>query len=213
MKTSEYVTLTEATEGPELPYEVQAHCLVQLEGDKVFLIGGGNEVYYFKKTLVYKFATQMWTNGPLMTEKRYGVACGKATDLMTDETIVIAAGGVESKSVEIWIEGTDTWMAGPELDYELAGASGITGFDGAFYVVGGAGKSNFYYNYYSYDSSYNYYDYDTYNYFYSSAVPDPLIHRFTCSNRECNIEDMHQELSTKRLNFAALLVPDEFCEM
>ena len=86
----------------------------------------------------------------------------------------------------------------------------MSGFDGAFYLVGG---SVLFHDYnYDYDYYDNYYDNDEYySYFYDYSVADESIYKFTCSNRDCMWTKVKQELSVSRLWFAAMLVPDNFC--
>ena len=104
-KRSELVSLSAVTFGPDLPYAVIAHCLVLLDEDRVFMLGGGDEYAFYKKTRFYNFKLRKWTAGPNFSEKRFGLSCGIAIDSVTDEKIVIAAGGNYLKSVEIWTEG------------------------------------------------------------------------------------------------------------
>ena len=81
----------ETKQGPDLPIAVRDHCMVGINDNEYFLIGGypnGN------RTFKYNFATEEWTPGPDLLNHRQEHACGLFTDMNDGKRKIIVSGGL-----------------------------------------------------------------------------------------------------------------------
>ena len=118
--SSEIVNIESTYPGPELPRPLFMHAMVSLEGNLTMVIGGANSISKSttdsesgsNMTYIYNHMLKNWTNGPTMNMARASHAAFIVTDLVTDERLVIAAGGHQI-STEILIE--NVWIQGNNL--------------------------------------------------------------------------------------------------
>ena len=113
-KTTEFFTLgQEMTKGPELPFKIFGHCMVQVDEQTVYIIGGRQEKEPDPAGYILpeedKGLRKIWkidpTNnfaielGPDLIEERSDHAC--ATMRINGKIFIVAAGGVKNRSVEL----------------------------------------------------------------------------------------------------------------
>ena len=103
--------------GPELPIEVEQHCLVRLDETRVMLIGGFDNTAYetSANTHIYNFETASWSNGPALNQARKLLGCGAFKSAAHGgKTMVVVAGGYFlMDSVEFWDPtGSEGWIEG-----------------------------------------------------------------------------------------------------
>ncbi len=136
-------------------------------------------------TYFYDFNTDQWTDGPELLENRHSHACGTIVDAIDESTqIVVASGGVNNPSTELWIVGSPKgWTYGPDMPVQTGGGAAVVGFDGTALIVAGG--------YSSYDTRY---------------VSE--IQKFTCKHLDCQWTVMEQELAVARDGLLAILLPD-----
>ena len=173
--------------GPDLPKESYAHCLVRTNTTTVMFIGGSPDPQ--DKTWTYNFERedQGWIPGPNLNTGRRRHACGVVKDLADEsKTIVIVAagfndnGGGNLKSTEYFVLGSHQWRKGPDLEYRMVSASGVTTPDGKiFFFVGGENV----------DESYK---------------KEDRIYKLECRNLECHPwTRVDQKLGVGRKSFLA----------
>jgi hypothetical protein len=113
-KTTEYVGLDGTRPGPDLPLELQGHCLVAINATTL-LLTGGITIEYYKSAATYFFSIedQVWTAGPPLMIGRYVHSC--AVFNLDNQMTVIVTGGYDSNylsSSELLIIGSDAWTQG-----------------------------------------------------------------------------------------------------
>ena len=186
LKSTEFVDpASGSTElGPDLPKPSQWHCIVMVDSTTAMLIGdytGDDKASWF-----YNFDQpgKSWVPGPELNEGRWGYSCGVITDSANDgKTLVIAAGGLYRKSTEIFVVGSQKWIRGPDLPYNIGSAAGVTTPDGKnFLFIGG-------------------YNDDT-------EQKEDSVYKLQCYNLNCEWTKMDQKLRFARRNFVASFVPD-----
>ena len=101
--------------GSNLPRPLNSHAMVAVEKDLTMVIGGLslNEADDLNITYYFDHSSQQWSSGPSLIIGRYGHAAFLVTDEVSNENIVVVAGGgyLESlNSTELlhddkWIEG------------------------------------------------------------------------------------------------------------
>ncbi len=84
LSSTEFITLTDGSgPGPDLPVPVRSHCLVELDADRIMLIGGvsssGGETRS-KGTWIFHMNTLEWTMGPDLRIGRRYHSCGIVRD-------------------------------------------------------------------------------------------------------------------------------------
>jgi hypothetical protein len=113
-KTTEYVDLNGTRPGPDLPLELQRHCLVAINATSVLLIGGYTIAGQFsKETYFYSIEDQVWTAGPPLMTGRYFHSCALFNH--DNQMTVIVTGGIDStvlRTSELLILGSDAWTQG-----------------------------------------------------------------------------------------------------
>ena len=123
--SSELVNVEYTSLGPELPRALYMHALVSVQEDETMVVGGVNSngtTADSDLTHIYNHRMKRWTNGPILNTGRHSHAAFIVIDLVTEERLVIAAGGYLNEfsinSTEIlidnrWVEGTTKFMIFP----------------------------------------------------------------------------------------------------
>ena len=117
INSTEYIKVGEDNEiGPDIPLPLWSHTIAAIDGmGKSFMLVGGDTVddYFLSKT--FQFEDQHWTIGPYLNEGRSAHASGLINDRVTEEYIMVVAGGFNGKaldSVEILYPEKNQWKHG-----------------------------------------------------------------------------------------------------
>ena len=117
--STEYVTVTGTTHGPDLPMALTYHAMVAINSTCSMVIGGHSYLDYSypdgysASTFFYDHNEEEWINGPSLIQARSDHAAGIVTDEVTGEHFVTVTGGVGSgffDSTEILQDGD--WVQG-----------------------------------------------------------------------------------------------------
>ncbi len=191
------------TSGPDLPYAMSRHCLLKIGGVAI-LTGGQTEfTYRSNKTFLLQLrdSNKGWIPGPDLLKGRSGHSCGVLQDsTFHSKQIFVAAGGYvekttellvlanvnENDSVVINVTGLE-WMVGPDLPYDLRGASLVTTSDGRNLILLGGHSGTI-----------------------NGEVP--TMFKMGCSMLECKWQIMIESLARPRSQFTALIIPDSLTE-
>ena len=122
LASTEYVTLTETIDGPDLPLALAHHAMVAINSTCSMVIGGyGEEVEHSASTFYYDRNEGEWITGPILIQGRNRHAAGIVTDEVTDEDIIVVTGG--SYSPDSWFDLDSTeilqdgeWVQGKTID-------------------------------------------------------------------------------------------------
>ncbi len=196
-KTStEFVTLSGSTAGPTLPEAKDRHCISQYDASSVIVIGGyPNE----GSTFVYNFATESWTNGPSLRQGRHDAVCGLLTDTVDSSSILAIAGGskgdqyYEDTEFAVVSDPTPAFTTQSTSFYTLSRHLAVVAYDGASLIFGSGA-------FYGYD------DIASAN-LYPTTGAFLLLHKLSCANRVCTIEELGHTVK-QREEGIAMLIPD-----
>ena len=105
-KSTEFIRVHETpTEGPDFPFSIHFHCLVEVDPRRIYLIGGSRE----GRSYSHEYSKHTWIidpkdnfkmkPGPNMLVERAEHACG--TMKINGKTFIVAVGGKDKKSVEL----------------------------------------------------------------------------------------------------------------
>ena len=118
LNTTEFIKLDGSViRGPSLPITISDHCMIQLNYNQIFLIGGFQNGYASNKTwIVDPCNNYKVKEGPTLNKLRVGHSSAKMK--LCGKLVIVVAGGFEDDSVEIcdpssgkgWIFGK-TWVA------------------------------------------------------------------------------------------------------
>jgi len=146
LSSTEFISFGQpSSRGPELPFSVNSHCMVQYDSSKVYLIGGyqsdRDNSETSKKTWIIDPTNGFVINrGPDLNEERFYHSCGKFN--YNGRDILIVAGGVNEKgfldSVEILdplSHGENVWKYGPRLPFPIRLSSMVATPDGKGVVL------------------------------------------------------------------------------
>ena len=104
LKSTEIVDVqtSNVVEGPELPWGMSGHCVVQLNQFTFFFLGGGKHISLSgsvngSSTFFYDARSKAWTNGPDMNYERKSFGCG-IMKMASGSSMVVVTGGIESIS-------------------------------------------------------------------------------------------------------------------
>ena len=98
--TTEFITMDKnntvhQSDGPELPFPISCHCMVQLNSSSIYLIGGETAINaQSKKTWILRDPMKNFTitEGPSMLDtNRFTATCGKMR--LNDTDVIVVAGG------------------------------------------------------------------------------------------------------------------------
>ena len=104
LSSSEYILLDGSQEdGPDLPTTLAYHAAININETHSMVIGGADgTVLFVAKTWFYLHLTGQWIDGPDLLQERRHHSVGLITDRVTEETLIVVTGGVNSgNSVEI----------------------------------------------------------------------------------------------------------------
>ncbi len=174
--------------GPSMPDGLAGHSLVQIDSNKVMLIGGHDGSVSHNTTWFFDFRSKNWTRGPDLNIGRASFAYGLIRDSSTGSDLVIVSGGLSNShhvvnSTEMWVVDSDQWKMGPGLPFSFYGAAGVVTADGKSLILIGGGNAQ------------NYRELDT-------------LYRLQCFNLDCEWTMMEQKLKVARDSMVAMLIPE-----
>ena len=191
--STEYIngTSESSVAGPDLPYSIYGHCAVKVNETAAMLIGGccgskRNKTLFTPnmEQVGLNWTVDKWTDGPELNGERYDHSCGVITEGKNRQRVVIVAGGHGSRSsTELWIVGSDNWIAGPGMPKDIVDATSVVSSDETtFYIIGG---------------------YNDYSIIWTS------IYQLQCYGTECFWSKLDGiRLQVERRMSVAMLVPD-----
>ena len=109
-------------QGPDLPYSVYYHALININKTVSMLIGGYICNANTAKTYYFHHETKNWIQGPNLLTARHHHAAGVLTDQTTREKHIVVSGGYGSSylsSVEILYYGSNQWKTGIALSLKV----------------------------------------------------------------------------------------------
>jgi hypothetical protein len=125
MDSTEYVTVTGSTPGPDLPMALFLHAIAAINNTCSMVIGGRVKIYVLSSygymiwngytddsalTFYYDHIEDKWTNGTSLMQARSRHAAGIVTDEETDENFVAVTGGYGLDYTELLQDGE--WVQG-----------------------------------------------------------------------------------------------------
>ena len=100
--------------GPKLKHGVIDHCVVNIDGNNVFMISGDQHHRDLRKTSVYTFSSNTWQDGPDLLQTALVPACALVT-LSSGKRIIVLADDLTTQYLEL---GTSNgWRYGPTIPY------------------------------------------------------------------------------------------------
>ena len=107
-KSSQFLSLNQSPEkGPELPFTVNLHCMVQVDSETIYLIGGvlnrkaSNKTWIINPTKNFEMR-----EGPNMNHSRTVHSC--ATMKLNNKVFIVAVGGYNPSGTRTTVEILDT---------------------------------------------------------------------------------------------------------
>ena len=116
LKSTEYIKLDQpSVKGPDLPFTIVGHSMIQYDDKSVYIIGGWQNDLISKKTWIVDPTNEFRiTEGPSLNKGRIDHGCAKMT--LNGRTILVVAGGYNGghlDSVEILDPlGNNVWSQG-----------------------------------------------------------------------------------------------------
>ena len=97
LNTTEFITLDEGSiRGPDLPFTVSCHSLIQFDENSIFLIGGlQNDTYSNRTWIIHPNNDFAIIEGPRLNHRRFHHSCGKMKNMDGTKSILVVAGGGE----------------------------------------------------------------------------------------------------------------------
>ncbi len=193
--TSDLVTLTQITPGPNLPTDKSGHCMMKMGFDsdnRIGIVGVNNNYGTQTELVIYDWTDHTWTKGPKLSIPRKHLTCGGILDSGDNATyILVVAGGIEtSKETEILVTNHHldnglAWTRGPDLPTIQYSAFGVTSWDmKRFFTMGG-----------------------------STGIPS-AIYEFTCYHLNCQwTNNPDRKLQNSMFAAVAMLLPDSLTEL
>jgi hypothetical protein len=132
---------------PSLPVTILSLCMITVNSTTVMVIGGHQNGQFSGKTFYFTFGEKRWTEGPEMKYKRYSHSCGRIRrNKESQEMSIIVAGGQYDdedylSSVEILDEGSNEWLIGPELPFDIRYSQMVEDQNGGVVLIGGRSSS------------------------------------------------------------------------
>ena len=151
-KSTELISVDKrsSSPGPDLPVPLAKHCATLIDDSTFITIGGYiKDEGYTGKSFYFYGPTEVWSEAPKLQYVRGYFGCGSFdSDYHGGSRVTIAIGGWDGRdshydSSEILVKGSDYWIEGPMLPYNIMEMSTIVKPDlTGLYVVGGYSKSN-----------------------------------------------------------------------
>ena len=109
LNTSQFLSLDQPPEkGPDLPFAVSCHCMVQVDSETIYLIGGFQNGEKSNKTWIINPKKNFQIReGPTMLETRIGHAC--TTMKVNNKVFIIVVGNADNRQCRT-IEILDTTL-------------------------------------------------------------------------------------------------------
>ena len=97
LSSSEFVNIDgQTTPGPELPFSIQMHIMINIAYNNTLVIGGYSSAFGYLATVhFYNHHYEIWSNAPLLNEARAKTAAGIIVDEVTFEELVVVTGGLD----------------------------------------------------------------------------------------------------------------------
>ena len=190
-KYTEFISLQgEVTQGPDLPENLNGHCMVKIDDKTVMMVGGQVYPEQSGRTYFLDVPSGKWTQGPALLIPRAFHSCGLFE--FKDQKFVLAIGGETAdgylKSVEYFdLQAMDEWRQDVPLPVALFDPV-VVSLGTRIVVIGGFTDDN---------------------------QSSEILYEFVCPTLEtCEWIPLKKQLEESRLNFVAMPVPDEFvtCE-
>ena len=125
----------EFSKGPLWPLTFWGHCAVVINETAGFVAGGKNNEMFVRSSYVMTLETGYWNWIGALNYDRVGHVCGVLRHDSFSE--IIAAGGMDQLSMEVYSFSTRTWsILNAKLPHELNRAAAIT-YGDSFAILGG----------------------------------------------------------------------------
>ncbi len=153
-RSTEILSLKGSDWGPDLPQPLFGHCLVKIDNAKAMIIGGQEEGdQALSKTWEIGLVDFDFQEKDELLEARSNHACGLIKDSNAGSSgisAIVVTGGCylcfsygtkykDRSSSELWIiDGSDSWIFGPDLPERIFGSRGLSSPDRtSFFLIGG----------------------------------------------------------------------------
>ncbi len=145
-----FITGGSRVDGPTLPIPLHHHCMVEIEENKIMVVGGHTGKEGSADAFIYDL-TDLGspkleeTPRPKLTTSKWGFGCGLTTDYKTGAPVVLVAGGDPGKFQEIerWIVGSGgNFEAKGTMELPLAWTSSVSHPSGVYFFGNGADIAN-----------------------------------------------------------------------
>ncbi len=192
LKSTEFIA-SSSEQGPQLPFPMADHCLLELNYATALTIGGSS----LKASMMFDISKKAFQLGPSLAVARYGHACGVVA-IGTQMRAAIVTGGYSEQSkmslqtTEMLVldnaDNTGQWSAGPNFpaSSSFRTGGGVTVPDGTFVVTGGQSQTT------------------------SVSYIFQLDCRMTTAVADCQWIKLEHELEIGRAGHLALLVPETY---
>ena len=112
--TTQFITANEIKKGPELPFTIHSHCMVEFNSSTTLVIGGTqNGVRSSKTWFVNHEQGFRITEGPPLLKKRSKFSCARMMDRNGNHIIIVAIGSRQpDDTVEILKPSKNNWENG-----------------------------------------------------------------------------------------------------
>ena len=156
--STEFIKLGQpSVKGPDMPFEIYGHSMIQNDENSIYIIGGKQSYYDSDNFWMLSDSKKVWivdpTNGfqikegPSLNAKRCGHGCAKMTTNGKAILVVAGGGNVDSEyldTVEIFDPSTSNskWTPGPNIPLKLEGLALITSPTGKGVIAMGGEKES-----------------------------------------------------------------------
>lgn len=93
LSSTEFIKLNQASiKGPELPFTISCHSMIQYDENSIYIIGGLQDDSFSNQTWIIDPSNNFnLREGPPLNERRYYHSCGKME--INGKVILVVAGG------------------------------------------------------------------------------------------------------------------------
>ena len=103
--------------GPKLRTGVIDHCMVNIDGNNVFIISGDQHYRDLRRTQIYTFSSNAWQDGPDLLQTALVPACALVT-LSSGKRIIVLVDDLTTQYLELGVPGRG-WRYGPPIPYYI----------------------------------------------------------------------------------------------